>query len=210
MSGPNRISLGSLFDGIVQALQNDQGYLNHLDSNQGNGNHGNNILHNFQTISNIIHQNPQMNNQDVLNMASNALRQQGRGHTANIYASGLSAAGNRIQGQQGISLDQVVPFLEGLLGGTQSATQARPGQGTMMDSLIPGIETYLNDRKQGQNNQQSIVHALTNALSNSRRVQSQPAMFGNARQNANQSWVDPGAASGVSVLSGLFNQISKL
>ncbi len=133
----------------------------------------------------------------ALNLAADALQSQWLGSTAGIYAQALRQAGQALQGQNGISADTVVPFMQGLLNGTRSATNASPGQGTLVDSLAPGGEGYLNARQQGMNNQQAIIHGLGSALMGSRSGQ-------------NQSSLDPGAASGTSVLGGIFKQLSYL
>lgn len=204
------ISLSELFGSIVQSLQNDKNYLNHLDSSGGNANHGDNILHNFQVIKDTIDQYPEQAPSSQLMQAANQLRGGGSGATAALYAEGLKQAAKALQGKKdGLSLNEVVPFLQGLAGGVQSQTDARPGQGTLLDSLVPGVESYVQARNSGQSNAQAIMHAMSSALHGSRQVQNQPNGYSKAPHDG-QNWVDPGANSATSILEGMFNKISSL
>ena len=205
------VPLSDLFGSVVGTLENQRGYLNDLDRVGGNGDHGDNVVDNFKLITESLRRDHELEAREQLRRAASTLQQNGRGATANLYAEGLREAAQRVPpGSAGVDLQTLLPLLQGLLTGVSANTQAQPGQGTLLDSLLPGIQGYLNARGAGQSNTQAIMSALSAAMLGSRHVYQQPAMFGRSRQQANQPWLDPGAASAVSVLEGIFRKASEM
>ncbi len=202
------VDLADIFGSVVNQLRNDRNQINVYD--QGNNNHGDNALFNFEMVSNLLNG---MRGQDAgtqLRQAANVLKQKGRGATANLYSEGLLEAAQRVQGQNGISLESIVPLLQGLLGGVQRQTSAQPGQGTLLDTLLPAIMGYAGARNSGRSNSSAIADALSAALSGSQQTYSQPAQYGNFPQKGMLPRRDPGAASANSLLQGLFQSLSNL
>jgi phosphoenolpyruvate---glycerone phosphotransferase subunit DhaL len=196
---------------VTENLERQRGYLNDLDRVGGNGNHGDNVVDNFRLITESLRRDHALEAQQQLQHAADTLQQSGRGATARLYAEGLRRAAQQVPPGSGqIDLQTLMPLLQGLLSGVSGSTQAQPGQGTLLDSLLPGIQGYLNARQSGQSNSQAIMSALGAAMFGSRQMYQQPAMYGRSRQQPNQSWQDPGAASAVSVLEGLFRKVSEL
>ena len=205
------VALSDLFGSVTSTLEGPRGYFNDLDRIGGNGNHGDNVTDNFRLITESLRRDHELEAQQQLLHAADALQQNGRGATANLYAQGLRRAAQQVPPGSGqIDLQTLLPLLQGLLGGVSSGTQAQPGQGTLLDSLGPGIQGYLSARQSGQSNIQAIMSALSAAMLGSRQVYQQPAMFGRSRQQPAQGWMDPGAASAVSVLEGLFRKVAEL
>lgn len=214
MSGARRaqaVPLADLFDSVTGTLENQRGYLNDLDRVGGNGNHGDNVVDNFRLITQSLRRDHQLEAREQLQRAADTLQQGGRGATANLYAQGLREAAQRVPaGGNQIDLQMLMPLLQGLLTGVSQSTPAQPGQGTLLDALLPGIQSYLGARQAGQSNGQAMLNALGAALLGSRQVYQQPARFGRSRQQPSQGWLDPGAASAVSVLEGLFRKAAEL
>lgn len=204
------IPLSDLFGSVTNTLEGQRRYLNDLDRVGGNGNHGDNVADNFKLITESLRRDHELEAQQQLQRAANVLQQNGRGATANLYAEGLRQAAQRVPAGGQIDLQSLMPLLQGLLTGVTSTTQAQPGQGTLLDSLVPGIQGYLGARQAGQSNGQAMLSALSAAMLGSRQMYQQPAMFGRSRRQPDQTWLDPGAASAVSVLEGIFNKVAEL
>jgi dihydroxyacetone kinase len=203
--------LGDLFGSVVGSLENQRGYLNDLVRVGGNGNHGDNVVDNFKLITESLRRDHELEAREQLQRAASTLQQNGRGATANLYAQGLRQAAQQVPaGQSQLDLQMLMPLLQGLLTGVSQNTQALPGQGTLLDALGPGIQGYLSARQAGQSNSQAMLGALGAALLGSRQVHQQPAMFGRSRRQPDQPWMDPGAASAVSILEGIFRKVGDL
>src|SRR5438132_10536104 len=102
---------------------------------------------------------------DQLAAAASAMREQGEGKAAGYYADGLEQAATQMQGRQGISLADLLPFLQSFLGGVQRNNPAQPGQGTMIDALMPAVQSLMGARGQGMSMSQAIMQALGSAVS---------------------------------------------
>ena len=208
---PKSVPLDDLFGSVVGTLESQRGYLNDLDRMGGNGNHGDNVVDNFKLITESLRRDHDLEAREQLQRAASTLQQNGRGATARLYAEGLREAAQEVPAGSGqIDLQTLMPLLQGLLTGVSSNTQAQPGQGTLLDALLPGIQSYLGARQAGQSNSQAMMNALGAALTGSRQMHQQPAMFGQSRRQPQQAWLDPGAASAVSILEGIFRKASEL
>jgi hypothetical protein len=119
------------------------------------------------------------------------MRQAARGKAIGYYANGLEQAASQFQGQSGISLDSLAPFLQSFLGGVQQGNPAQPGQGTMIDALLPAVMAFMSARQSGADPTQAAMQALQSAMSGAR---------GTAGRSGQ---IDPGAASATNVLGGI-------
>ncbi|MFN8526846.1 MAG: DAK2 domain-containing protein [Chloroflexota bacterium] len=200
-------TLVALFESISQNLQQDREHLNQLDG--GDGDHGDNMAANFDLITRTLSQTVQRRgpNADVgaaLRQAAQALNKQGQGATAPIYAQGLMEASQQLQGQQGFSMEMLLPLLQGLLQGTRQASGTDAGQGSMMDVIVPGALAYIQAKQGGASDLQAILTALLNLRRGANSTAGSAAGYGSAQGMDTTGRVDPGAASAASVLEGMF------
>jgi phosphoenolpyruvate---glycerone phosphotransferase subunit DhaL len=204
------VDLADVFGSIVNQLQADKDHINGLDQIGGNGNHGDNSLHNFQMVADALQRTRGQDAGTQLRQAAQLLQQNGRGGTAPLYAEGLLNAAQQMQGKPGLGMDDILPFLQSLLGGVQRRTNAQPGQGTMLDALVPSIMGYIGARNSGRSNGDAVMEALGAATRGAQQTYTQPSQFGRGKRSGNPAWQDPGAASANSMLQGLFRSITGL
>jgi len=200
------VKTSDLFGSIADQLRQDRSRINDLDRVGGNGNHGDNMVANFEMLAKELRNEPNEDAGVQLRHAAELMQQRGRGASAQIYAEGLRQASQQVAGKQGIGLEDLVPLLQGLLGGVQSRTDAQPGQGTMMDALIPGIMGFIGARSAGRGGIQAAMEAIQAATQGANQTQRQPSQYGQYRREQTEPYQDPGASSGASFLQGLFNQ----
>jgi dihydroxyacetone kinase-like protein len=193
MDQNRQIDVGTLLDGIASTLAQNQQYRNQVDTGPGGGTHGERMAQAFQVAAQAAENAGTSDAGEQLAVAAQAMRQQGRGKAANYYANGLEEAASQFRGQSGISIDSLLPLLQSFLGGVQQNNPAQPGQGTMIDALLPAVLAYANARQQGADNQQAAIDALNSAISGARGTASH-------QRGGN---VDPGAASAANVLGGI-------
>lgn len=200
-------ALTDLFEELTNSLRNDREMLNNLD-NDYDGDAGDNMVDNFATITRALRESEgSVSTVDqALRYASDALQKDGKGAMAPLYAQGLVQAASNLEGKSSFSLNDLQGLLGGLLSGAQ---QAGGGQksGGMFDSLLPGITTFLQSRKNGA----SVLEALMQGF-----FASQRGAYGTSRQNTGfgsftdrdtGGRVDPGAAAGSSLLGGLLGSL---
>ncbi len=203
-------SLVALFDAATQNLQQDRDHLNSLDT--ADGDVGDNMVANFQLVTNALAQTvqqggPQADVGVALRQAAEALNRQGQGATAPIYAQGLQDAAQRLQGKSGFSLEDLLPLLEGLMSGTQQASGAQPGEGSMLDTLLPGIMAYMQAKQAGQSDTQALLQALLSLRRGANATALSPKGYGSGGGSDQTGRIDPGAAGAASFLEGLFGAL---
>jgi len=214
---PQQLDLAELFGSIAQELETDRSYLNGLDGR--NKNAGDNMARNFRIVSEALsHQRGQGDDRDALMQAAQVLREEGRGKTASLYASGLQQAASNLP-QGSLTIDDLLPLLEGLLGGVQQASGAQQGQGTLLDALIPGVLGYMQAKQRGASEMEAILDALASARRGTyggyaqqpgAQAPQEPGLHIPQRPGAQvpqQPSVDPGAAGVGSLLEGLFRSV---
>lgn len=204
-----QLDLARLWNAIASSADSDRPYLNDLDD-IGDGDAGDNYRANMQTIADVLQRSLQGGQGDTgqaLLEAANALRDRGHGATAPIYAAGLDEAGKRLQGRSGLSFEDLMPLLEGLLNGAKQGSSTPQGEGGMLDALVPGVMAYLGAKQNGASDMEALMDALSSArqgtYSTRRKSPNIPA-FGD-RDTTGQ--LDPGAAGVGSLFEGLLRGI---
>jgi hypothetical protein len=157
------VNLAELFAAIADQAEADREQLNTLDAR--NNNAGDNMAANMRLVSQTISQYQARGSSadEALQYAAQTLRAQGQGRTAAIYAAGLEDAAQKVVGQQSLSLGDLAPLLDGLLGGAQRSSGAQQGDGTLLDALIPGVLAYMQAKRAGRSETEAILEALLNA-----------------------------------------------
>lgn len=204
-------SLVAVFEAITQNLEQDRDDLNQLDRDDHDT--GDNMAGNFRLVTESLHKQVGAGEAvDVgaaLGQAAQVLRADGRGATARIYASGLDEAATKLKGQSSFSLDDLLPLLEGLLGGAQQAGGARQGEGSLLDVLIPAIGSYSQAKRAGQGDLEAVLGALLETRRSANGTARSSAGHGKGAGRDTTGEVDPGAAAAASLLEGLFGALLK-
>ena len=200
-----QFDLSKLWQSVASAAAEDRPYLNDLDD-IGDGDAGDNYQANMQLIAETLERRLATPSADVgqaLLSAADAVRTRGQGATAPIYASGLADAAGRLMGRTGLTVDDLLPLLEGLLQGAQGSGSLPSGSGGMLDALVPGVLGYLGAKQRGASDLDALMEALAGArrgtYSTRRQSPSVPS-FGD-RDTTGQ--LDPGAAGIGSLFEGL-------
>ncbi len=203
--GANQLDLADVFGSVANQLQADKTQINAADS--GNGNHGDNMASNFQMIASALNG---LRGQDVgtqLRQAASLLQNNGKGGTASVYAEGLLQAAQKLQGKTGLTKDDLLPLLQGIVSGVQNKSNVPAGQGSMLDALIPAVTSFANAQRSGQSGGGAIESAMSAALGASRGGSAFSSLLG-GNQPATQIQPNPGAVSAGSLLKGLLNSFN--
>lgn len=189
MDNNSQVDISTILNSIATQLQQNQGQLNSVDNA---GTHGQRIADAFTAAANAA-QNAGSNDAGTqLLQAAEAMKEQGTGKAATFYAQGLEQAAKKFEGQSGIGMDDLAPFLQSFLGGVRQNNPAKPGQGTMLDALGPAVSAFTQAQRSSGNTEQAMAQALGAAIN------------GTADTANKQGNVDPGAASVTNVLGGIF------
>ncbi len=191
-----QVDVGTLLGSISEMLQQNQGKLNEVDSGPSGGTHGDRIAQAFRTAADAARESGTDDAGEQLSLAAQAMRENGQGRAVGYYADGLQEAASQFGGKSSISTSDLAPFLQSFLGGVRQNNPAQPGQGTMIDALLPAVTSLMGANKRGADPSQSAMDALGSAINGAR---STVGIRGNH--------VDAGAASATGVLGGIFKAL---
>lgn len=204
-------SLVAVFEAITQNLERDRDDINQLDRDDHDT--GDNMARNFRLVTESLQKQIGDSGQaDVgaaLGQAAQVLRDDGTGATARIYAQGLEEASTKLAGQSSFGLDDLLPLLEGLLGGAQAAGGARQGEGSLLDVLIPAIGSYSQAKRSGQGDLEAVLGALLETRRGANGTARSSTGYGRGSGRDTAGELDPGAAAAASLLEGLFGALLK-
>lgn len=206
------LDVGSLLDSVAQTLTQNQSGLNSTDVGQGGGTHGDRIAQAFGVAAQAARQTAGQSNDAGAQFAAaaQAMRQAGQGKATQYYANGLEEAAQQFRGQQGVSAADLGPLLQSFVGGAQRNNPAQPGQGSMLDALLPALQGFTGAKNQGLDESQAALHALSGAVTGAQgtaqlsRGGYGPNIGGGRAPSGN---IDPGAASATSIISGIIGAL---
>ena len=200
-----QVDLVQAWKSIAVSATAERDALNELDD-VGDGDAGDNHQANMQLVASTLEQTLAGGQGDVgqaLLTASQVLQSKGQGATAPIYAAGLADAGQRLMGQTGIGINDLLPLLEGLLSGAQRNGSIPQGGGGLLDALVPGVMAYLGAKQRGAADIDALLDALSSARQGTygtRRTSPPVPSFG---ERDTRGQLDPGAAGVGSLFEGL-------
>ncbi|HUS16444.1 MAG TPA: DAK2 domain-containing protein [Chloroflexia bacterium] len=205
---PASVPVGDLLQVAAATMQQERGRLNALSSFGGEGTHGDRMARAFRDAAYAVHGSGTGDAGEDLQLAGQVLMDPTSryGRAAVYLGQGLAEAGKQFIGQTGVSLADLVPLLTGLLAGAQQGDAAAPGQGTLIDVLIPAVTAYTNAASQGLTYQQSIQGMLGAAMAGVRNTANMPQPHTpRPKQAPGQAagQPDPGAATTQTFLTGL-------
>ncbi|MCX7791719.1 MAG: dihydroxyacetone kinase subunit L [Chloroflexaceae bacterium] len=204
----NAQSLVALFEAMTQNLERDRDNLNQLDRDDNDT--GDNMVANFRLVTATLQQEINREGETdlgvALGQAAQTLRSEGRGGTAGIYADGLAEAANRLSGKSSFTLDDLLPLLEGLARGAQQSGR-QPGEGSLLDVLLPAIGSYSQAKRAGQSDLEAMLSALLEARRGATGTASASTGYGRGAGRDTRGEIDPGAAGAASLLEGLLGAL---
>src|SRR5204863_9872930 len=111
-----QVDVATILNSIAGQLQQNQAQLNNVD---GGGTHGQRMSDAFTAAANAAQSAGSNDAGAQLMQAAQAMKEQGQGKAATFYAQGLEQAAKKFEGQSGIGMDDLGPFLQSFLGGVK-------------------------------------------------------------------------------------------
>ena len=132
--------LTKIFSGIAELLIEHKAYLNEIDSKFGDGDHGVTV----DKIANLINSElaawTDNTISDFLVGLGNKTMRIGGGSSSLLWGTLLSGLGKPVTDEEYLDMDMIRKMFASALQEICSVTDARVGDKTMMDAVIPAIE----------------------------------------------------------------------
>jgi dihydroxyacetone kinase-like protein len=184
-------------------IEEKKQYLSDLDQAIGDGDHGFNMARGFGVVMQKLNETPGADIGEVLKIVAMALISNVGGASGPLYGTLFLKASGAAKGLTEIDLTGFVPLLkEGILG-VQARGKAELGDKTMIDVLIPALESLEKDSAAGISGKEAFANAEKTAVACVEKTRDIIAKKGRASYLGERSigHVDPGATSSCLMIS---------
>ena len=171
--------------------------LSRLDSATGDGDHGTTMKRTAEVIlESVDNCDPKAIQPMLESVGWNVMSVDG-GSTSPLLGSFFMGMAESAGTQEPLNLAAVAAMFEAGLGKLRAQTQAKPGDKTMLDALVPAVDALRAAAEQGQSLQDAFGRAAEAAAQGAESTKQLQARFGRARNLGARTvgHVDPGATS---------------
>lgn len=181
---------------MIVAIQENKQYLSDIDGLIGDGDHGINMNKGFTMCREELDKNPG----DLAYSAkvlSKILMMKIGGSMGPLYGKLFRGFANELNGKDEIGMEEMGAALEGMLISIQSISPAKPGDKTLLDTLVPAVNSYKRAASEGQDFVGALNEMKSAALTGRDSTKDMIAQLGRASRLGERSRgvLDAGATS---------------
>ena len=181
---------------IAERIIDNKEYLTELDREIGDADHGVNMARGFQAVLEKV---PQDSDDvgAVLKKTGMTLLSTVGGASGPLYGTAFMEAGKAVAGKERLEAADVPAILDAAIAGIQKRGKAAQGEKTMLDALIPALETYREKLESGSDLSEAMDAACAAARDGVEFTKTIRATKGRASYLGDRSigHQDPGATS---------------
>jgi dihydroxyacetone kinase-like protein len=199
----NTDKVRSIIGDIAAMIEEQKQYLSDLDQAIGDGDHGFNMARGFGVTMQKLKDAPGADIGEVLKTVAMALISNVGGASGPLYGTLFLKASGAAKGLTEMDLAAFIPMLkEGILG-VQARGKAELGDKTMIDVLIPALESLEKDSAAGLSGKEAFANAEKIAEACKEKTKDVIAKKGRASYLGERSigHIDPGATSSYLMIS---------
>ncbi|MCL2193043.1 MAG: dihydroxyacetone kinase subunit DhaL [Treponema sp.] len=193
----NTDKMRSVICDIAMVMEEEKLYLSELDRAIGDGDHGFNMARGFDVVVQKLKDTPGNDIHDLLKIVAMTLISNIGGAAGPLYGSMFLKASTAAKGLTEVTLSDFVPiFKEGVLG-IKARGNAEIGDKTMLDVLLPVVESLEMDCAAEVSCRETFAKAEKVAADQMEKTKNIVAKKGRASYLGERSigHIDPGAAS---------------
>ena len=185
-----------IIDNMIKVIQDNKQYLSDIDGLIGDGDHGINMNKGFTMCYQELDTNPG----DLAYSAkvlSKILMMKIGGSMGPLYGKLFRGFSKALEGKEEIGVEEMGAALENMLTSVQTISQAKPGEKTLIDVLVPAIEAYKNAFSEEKDFESSLLEMKTAAERGRDSTKNMVAQVGRSSRLGERSKgvLDPGATS---------------
>ena len=196
----------NMLRGSAKIIESEHQTLSQLDSISGDGDHGTTMSRAMRLVSKAIDQQERKEIKGLLESVSWNLLGVDGGATGPLLGTLFKGmADSLVEGQQ-VTVAAFSRMFETGLASLEKITNARVGDKTLMDALIPAIISLKESAQEGKNFVESLKAAAEAARSGAESTKGLVARFGRAKNLGEKTLghPDPGATSMALILRGFY------
>ena len=155
----NTDTVRSIIGEMARVIEGHKEYLSDLDQAIGDGDHGFNMARGFEVVMQKLKETPGTDIGEVLKTVAMTLISNVGGASGPLYGSLFLKAATAAKGLTEIDLAGSIPVIkEGILG-VQARGKAEVGEKTMIDVLVPWLESLEKDCAAGLSGKEAFANA---------------------------------------------------
>lgn len=185
-----------IIQNMIQVILDNKQYLSDIDGLIGDGDHGINMNKGFQMCKAELETNPG----DLAHSAktlSKVLMMKIGGSMGPLYGKLYRGFAKELNGKEEIGIAEMQAALEGMLTQIQMISPAKPGDKTLMDTLVPAVEAYKKAASDGKEFDEALDDMMAAAIAGRDSTKDMVAQLGRASRLGERSRgvLDAGATS---------------
>jgi len=193
---------------MVKAIQANKAYLGQVDGLIGDGDHGMNMNKGFSVFAERF-QNKELGFADGLEELGLILLNEIGGSMGPIYGTVFMDAAEAGDDCDEIGIAEFTAMLEAGLMGLYGIVEARVGDKTLVDTLVPAVNSLKESKQQGEQFDEALKKMITQAEAGRDSTKELTARFGRSSRLGERSRgvLDAGAVSCCIILSAMADGI---
>jgi len=185
-----------IIENMIQTIQENKQYLSDIDGLIGDGDHGINMNKGFTMCREELDQHPG----DLAYSAkvlSKILMMKIGGSMGPLYGKLFRGFAKELNGKEEIGIEEMGAALEGMLASIQTISPAKPGDKTLMDTLVAAVEAYQKSVSDGKDFETALDEMKSAAQAGRDSTKDMVAQLGRASRLGERSRgvLDAGATS---------------
>ena len=171
----------SILQSVAADLKSHSEELRQLDAKIGDGDLGVTIELASQAISDYLASSVETDTGKLLAQCGMNINKVSPSTFGTILASAFMGGGKAVVGKERIGLNELILVGEGAVANIKKRGKAEAGDKTLLDALIPAVETLKNDITGGSNEKESLDTAVKSAEDGMKATVNMKAKFGRAQ-----------------------------
>lgn len=197
MSTVTHETLAQMLRGAAAEVRDHHEWLSRLDSVGGDGDHGTTMVRAMAKLEEALETSASGKIPALLNDVGWAILGVDGGATGPLLGMFFVSMAGAAEGLEELDIEALATLFKAGLDGVRAQTKAQPGDKTLVDALVPAVETLRAAAEAGEEMLEALHLAAEAAEAGAKGTSTMQARFGRARNIKEQSigTQDPGATS---------------
>ena len=171
----------SILQSVAIDMKSHSEELRQLDAKVGDGDLGVTIELASQAMSDYLASSPEANIGKLLAQCGMSINKVSPSTFGTILASAFMGGGKAVAGKEKIGVNELILIGEGAVENIKKRGKAEAGDKTLLDALIPAVETLKNDITGNMNEKEALDTAVRSAEEGMKATVNMKAKFGRAQ-----------------------------
>lgn len=200
----NKSDLLSAVTAICSEMESNKDLLISLDQQSGDGDLGISMTDGFNAVRSFLERSDEQDLGKLVMKSGSAFNEAAPSSLGTILSVGLMAMGKYLRGKETANFKEFAESFDEGLNGIMHRANSKPGEKTVLDSLCPAGQAYLD---YVDDPQYALRQAKSSAEAGCESTRDMVAVHGRAARYGDKTlgMLDGGAVAGMLIIRGIFN-----